>query len=308
MKQYTNEELMNVYRNELIMRDKAENTINTYLMHIRIALDGIGCLASDIDYIKLMNYMVGLKGKCVQDTINKKIHAMNDFMAFCKKIGVVNEEIRLQMTKDKDRYKRQKETVRIDSDMYYKIISRNEEFYARNSVSFGRARERAVLNLLIYSGMRRSEIINLKIDDVKTVNIDGGRRLRIAINDSKYNKSRVIYLKEDLISVISDWRIEKKSLQVKSNYFFCSKTGKPLDKKEMDRIAKRVTDRAELYIEDEKVTFTCHQFRHAVGSMLMLKGVSVADIAEFLGDTIEVVIKTYVHSDKATIHAITDVL
>ncbi len=119
-----------------------------------------------------------------------------------------------------------------------------------------------ILMVALETGMRRSEIFNLNWDD-----IDFEQKI-IYVRNSKSGDPREIPISNRLANVLKD-------LKYKSPYVFCNKDGKPLGsvRKSFASALKKSG------IEN----FRFHDLRHTFASHLIMNGVDLVTVKEFLG-------------------------
>jgi integrase len=133
-----------------------------------------------------------------------------------------------------------------------------------------------IVKMAIFSGMRKSEILNLKWKDV-----DFHNNL-ILLTDTKSGKRREIplnrTLKEVMLSVPRHF---------KSDYIFCHQDGKPYSdlRKSFNTTLKKAG------IED----FTFHDLRHTFASHMVMNGVDINTLKEILGHSSIAMTQRYAH-------------
>src|SRR3990172_2965294 len=126
----------------------------------------------------------------------------------------------------------------------------------------------AVINLLYYGALRRSELINLKIE-----HISGDRR--ISIIDSKYGKSRVITIPKHAINLISKYFIECKPKE----YLFNGESSRPqYSAKSIENVVKNTAVLCGI-----KKRVHPHIMRSSRATHLLDNGASDMYVSEFLG-------------------------
>lgn len=165
----------------------------------------------------------------------------------------------------------------------------------------------------ILTGMRRSELTKLTWD-----NIDFARKL-IKVREGgccpgktkSKNGIRDIAIRPTLYVLLNDLAAKDEAQRMKApswnmkRLVFTSRRGNRLSggtdlKGPLQRILKRASIDAPQY--------TLHRLRHAHGSFLVTSGVPITDVAGRLGDTLQTVVKTYLHSDGRSENRIDQVL
>ena len=125
---------------------------------------------------------------------------------------------------------------------------------------------------LIFTGVRRGELINLRVGDVSlregTVRVMG-----------KGSKMRVIPLVDQAIEAIRDW-LEFRREQCDHNFLFTTTHDNRIYPSRMQRIWKSILERAD--IDNDGVTL--HTLRHSMATLLLQSGqCSLVEIQKILG-------------------------
>ncbi len=129
-------------------------------------------------------------------------------------------------------------------------------------------RNRAILAIFCYAGLRVGELINLKPSDIK-VNDSA-----IRVNNTKCNSSRMVYVPNYLFYYIEKW-IE---IKPKSKYLFCSRHGTKLFP---DYIRKMVKRYAKKIASDKDIHPHC--LRHSIATIWLKEGKPIRGIQKQLG-------------------------
>jgi len=133
-------------------------------------------------------------------------------------------------------------------------------------------RDKAILELLYSSGLRASEIINLKIDDI---NFEAGF-LRVV---GKGSKERVVPLNERAMETIKRYIQELRPILLKKKLdgtLFIGRPGKPLTRQRLWQIIK-------LYAKGLKRNVSPHTLRHSFASHLLDAGADLRALQKMLG-------------------------
>ncbi len=133
-------------------------------------------------------------------------------------------------------------------------------------------RNYALMSTLIFTGMRRGELIGLQVGDVsfeaKTVRVRG-----------KGNKTRVIPLVDRVLDAVGDW-LELRPDHKGHDYLFTTTHGNRIGPWRMHRIWRRVLE--DSGIEADGVTM--HTLRHSMATLLLQSGeCSLVEIQRILG-------------------------
>jgi len=306
---YTNEDLIGKFAKESKNMGKAENSIKTYVKNIRLMLEETDMYCLDVTNMDMIDYISDLKDKdFVQNTVRQKCISLNLFFRFCHEKGLMTEIVKLKTGNDKDEKKRIDAEPRISPLLMSTILEVNNAYYDENPTNRN-VKEKAILNLLAYGGLRRSEVRALKHNNVYLTDTEH-QRTRVDIIDSKHDKSRTIFLDKKVYYMIQDWVYVKKSLGLKSEYIFCTTNNKRMSETENTtyKMAMRWSKRADAKVDGEEYGFAPHQYRHAVGSIMADNGIPSYKIADFLGNSKEVAEKTYIHINKESMQDVCNVI
>jgi len=170
-----------------------------------------------------------------------------------------------------------------------------QELYRKRNSRLGRDQSRdlairdvALFELLFSSGMRVSEISNLR---VATVDLERGA----VLVRGKGNKERFIPIcDQEVRSALLAYVANLPTTRVDSAYFFANRFGRRLSEQSIRMALKRHAKAAGL----ERIT--PHMFRHTVATMLLEQGVDLRFIQAFLGHSSIVTTTIYAHvNDKS---------
>ncbi len=159
-----------------------------------------------------------------------------------------------------------------------------------------------MLNFLYYTGLRFGEFAALNWKDFDIVNktISVTKNLTTKIKEQKYiittpktkNSNRIVDLDDNLYNMLVEYKQYKKerSYKFKDSDFIFGNSVNYIAKTTFERHLKNYINK----IENLKA-ITPHGFRHSHVSLLINLGCDNRDVAERIGDTVEIVEKTYYH-------------
>ena len=203
-------------------------------------------------------------------TVRLKLNALKAFFSFLAERDLVLRDPTTVIVPPKEE---QRLTRRVPSPEEVIEILRSVE--PRDPASM---RDRAILELLYASGMRTSELCNLKISDVdlndQTATIvrgKGGKTRIVPIGQYAAHYIEV-YLRDGRKQLLRGKREDPNDL-------FLSAIGTPLNRQTINRA---VLDRINRNIDGDK-RVTCYSFRHASATGLIANGVDIAYVAQLLG-------------------------
>ena len=137
-------------------------------------------------------------------------------------------------------------------------------------------RDRTILETLYSTGVRRNELIHLKIDDVDYA----GGYLRV--NQGKGNKDRVVPMGKIACHYAENWIKGVRAVFLKDrrkhDYLFVTKSGNPIDESTVRDIVVKYSAPLKL-----KKPVTCHTFRRSCATEMVKRNANLMHVKEILG-------------------------
>jgi integrase/recombinase XerD len=136
-------------------------------------------------------------------------------------------------------------------------------------------RDRALLEVLYSSGLRRAEILKLKLYD-----LDKNHGL-VAVREGKGKRDRIVPIGERALAWLERYLVEvRPSIVSKSDegYVFLSSTGRQFAPNYLSWLVRRYVQAAE-----PGRTGACHTFRHTMATLMLEGGADVRYIQAMLG-------------------------
>ena len=130
-------------------------------------------------------------------------------------------------------------------------------------------RNRAILAVLCYAGLRVGELLNLKLSDIKK------KDNAIKVDKAKGNTSRMVYVPEYVFFYIDKW---KKVRPKNAKYLFCSRYGKKLLNNYIQKMVKRYAKKL-----DSSKDIHPHCLRHSITTIWLKEGKNIRGIQKQLG-------------------------
>jgi len=222
------------------------------------------------DYMDLIKYGISemTKEKRGSIQINSYIYTLKKFNIFLYNIhnrGIPVQHI--EYLRNENKYKRTPFTIEEVKKL----------FEATDNTKFG-MRDRVMLTLYYSCGLRRNEGVN-----VNTTDIDLKKRL-LFVRNGKFGKQRYVPFTEQSKLYIEEYlktgrrQLISKAVTKKRKTLFISYRGKSLDSQSLMHRLKQLSIKASI-----KQRVGIHVLRHSIATHLLQKGMSIYDIAEFLG-------------------------
>ena len=226
---------------------------------------------SDSDLFDNKNFVNYLFEKgLAKSTINRKLTSINNFLEWASKIE-----------KNKSFYKFESlKTERKLPD----ILTSNYINTLINELPINTPKEvrnKAIVELLYSSGLRVSEIVNLKLNDMKD-----NKSLRVV---GKGRKVRILPMTDQAYNIINLWTNNYRNIFLNdkdNNYLFLGVRGKQLTDREVRRIVKSSTG-----------TFP-HNLRHTFATHILDGGADLRVVQELLGHSDPSTTQLYTHISK----------
>ncbi len=148
-------------------------------------------------------------------------------------------------------------------------------------------RDRAFLEVLYSTGIRRQEVINLSLPDINT---SAGV---LAVRQGKGKKDRFVPVGERALIWIEQYVNNVRLLHrlpSSPNTVFLDETGKPLDPHKVSRAVKKYVKQANVDKEG-----SCHLFRHTMATLMLENGADIHFIQQILGHAMLSTTEIYTH-------------
>ncbi len=258
------------YQNDVL--DFQEFLLNTYETE---ALE-------EVHYAMLRSWVVSLVDKGIQNaSVNRKIASLKAFYAYLLKIGCVEKSPLLQ-----HRALKTKKSIALPfSEAEMGDVLSTEVFLN----DFEGCRDKLIIELLYSSGIRRAELIGLKIQDIDLQR----KRMKVL---GKRNKERIIPLLHGIIPLIESYLKLRSELAFAQDhsYFFLLKTGKKLYETFVYRLINRYFSKV-----STKLKKSPHMLRHTFATHLLNEGASMQAVKELLGHSSLASTQVYTHNNVA---------
>ncbi len=140
---------------------------------------------------------------------------------------------------------------------------------------FIRKRNVALFSVLLHCGLRKGELVGLKLYDI---DLDR-RQLTVRAETSKSKRQRIVPMNSKVIVAINDYLAVRKKRRMQTTSLLVSGNGdRGLTKDGLIHLVKKVRDCS-------KVAFHVHQFRHTFAVNLLNNGCDTAKVKQLLGHT-----------------------
>lgn len=268
--------LINDYLDYLLIDKKySDNTIMSYRENLEQYNIYMKKNLLNITRKDIMNYLVYLNKKHNDKTVAHNLTVIREFYKFLLIEGKIKdnpceliEAPKLRKTLPKILSKEEINKI-LDIELKDKFDYRNK----------------AMLEIMYASGLRISELINLKVKDVNTLN-DVVRVM------GKGSKERLVPLGDYAIYYLNIYlnKYRRMFLKENNNYLFLNKNGTNMTRQALFKIIKKIALEKNI-----KTYFSPHTLRHSFASHLLAGGADLRSIQELLGHASISTTQIYTH-------------
>jgi integrase/recombinase XerC len=217
-------------------------------------------------------------------SVNRKITALKTFYKFALKSHLIQLNPMLKVVSPKVS---KKLPVYVEADRLDLLLDKVE--FPQN---FEGARDHLILELLYGTGMRRSELLELKIDDIDF-------RLGQIKVTGKRNKQRIIPLFDALSEALQSYLKIRQSQVTDHLFLLCDEKGSRLYPEKIYRIVKKY-----LSMVSTQSKRSPHTLRHSFATEMLNKGADLNSIKEILGHANLSATQVYTHNSIEKLRAI----
>ena len=151
--------------------------------------------------------------------------------------------------------------------------------------------DKVLLTIYYGCGLRRSEGININIDDI---NFD---TQILHVKKGKNSKQRLIPFNKTASKILQDWVFEYRLLLVKDkkeSKLFINRFGKPLTGSTLGVRLRNIINQSE-NIQIKEKNITLHSLRHSIATHLLANGMDLQKVQRFLGHSSLETTQIYTH-------------
>ena len=221
-------------------------------------------LLEDSNYTNVRSWIIYLVDSGNSNkSINRKISSLNSFFKFCLKTGII-----------KDNPLKNHRSLKTEKKIQLPF-SENEMFDVLNKDNFDNTfegiRDRLIIELFYSTGIRRIELVDLKISDIDFSN----NQIKVL---GKRNKERIIPLINSSKELILNYLKSRNAVNSENDYLFITKKGKLIYEKLVYRIINKYFNNI-----STKVKKSPHIIRHSFATHLLNNGADLNSVKELLG-------------------------
>ena len=274
-----NADYLEAFTDYLIEEEKSNRTVSGYKLDVKDFLSFIGKCVTDLKRTDVIAYKESLKERKLKTlSVNRKLVSIKQFIDFLNERFELGVSARVKQEKVQKQYSLKDEDLLTEGD-YNTLI---EAVVGNSDI-----RTKAMLEAMYYSGMRVSEMLQLRMDHVGKKVIEdikgkGGKYRPIFISD-KLQQSLKAYLD-----------VRKQPFASNTKVLFVGQRG-AISRQTVHNDMKRYATMAKIELSKAHA----HNLRHLFGLRLASKGVPIQDIAKFMGHTSIEVTKIYLEKPQS---------
>ncbi len=156
----------------------------------------------------------------------------------------------------------------------------------------GEPRDFAILSFLAYSGLRVSELCDLKIEDV-----DFSERI-VHVRSGKGDKDRIVVVSPRAMDALENYLSSRTDSM---EYLFSSRKSEHITRVQVFRIVRKYATLAGIHKD-----VTPHVLRHTLATTLLRRGVDIRYIQQFLGHSSVATTQIYTHVNDQMLKSVYD--
>ena len=218
---------------------------------------------NNIKYKDVLDFISYIKDKHKSTSINRCLSSLRSYYNYLLKENIVDTNP-FKLVNSMKKEKKLPE--------YFKY---NEYVELVNSIDINSnlgIRNRCIFEVLLCTGCRCSELVNIKLCDVDLDN----REIKVL---GKGNKERIVYLGSYAIDSLNMYLSVRDELSKKDNkYLFVNHLGNKLTTRGIRDIIDKILLKSSLNLK-----ITPHTFRHSFATMLLNEGCDLKSVQELLG-------------------------
>lgn len=280
-------ELIKSFEQWLFEEGRSPKTIESYVGDIKLFQEYMNEKVVEVNeplsrfsFVRYKQYLID-NGFAVS-TINKKINSLKVYNDFLENKGLVNGSF-IMLKKDRIQVAAgsEQEVTALSEPEVEKLLFYLED---RTKVS---VRNKLIAYLLLYTGVRVSELINIKLADIDTLT-------SILTVRGKGGKVREINLRQDVLQLIKEYQLGERSESRfgESEYLLVSQRAIKMHRDAVRDWLSKVS-------EDLGVKLHPHLFRHTFATRLLRKGVDLTTVSRLTGhSTVNMTARFYIQTTR----------
>ncbi len=231
----------------------------------------------EVNYSQIRSWIVKLVDEGISNnSINRKVSSLKSFYKFLQKTEQIKSN---PLAKHKSLKVAKKVQVPFTSKEINEVLGNLEV-----GDDFKSIRNKLIVELFYSTGMRRAELVNLKLNAVdfqsKTIKVLGKR-----------NKERLIPLIPSVINTLYEYLVFRKEITSNNDSLFITEKGKKIYETLVYRVINNYFS-----VVSTKVKKSPHILRHSFATHLLNQGADLNSVKELLGHSSLASTQVYTHN------------
>ena len=259
-------------------RNYSDHTIRAYLNDLDefySFLESREIELANVRPVDLNLYLLSLYNKNSKSTVSRKLTTLRSFFTFLvrKEVIEANPAKLIPLPKNE-----KKQPVFLSVDEAFLLI----QLIKDDGILLNR--DKAILELLYSSGLRVSELSNIKILDID-------RSQNVIKVSGKGGKERIVPFGSKADEALTEYLKSRSELKPKEDYLFLNNRGTRLTTRSIDRVVKKYG-----ILSGISKKISPHSLRHSFATHLLGSGADLRSIQELLGHSSLSTTQKYTHT------------
>ncbi|WP_062053251.1 tyrosine-type recombinase/integrase [Aquimarina longa] len=237
-----------------------------------------GAKVIEANYSQIRFWIVNLVDDGVSNrTVNRKVSSLKAYYRFLLKVGQIDKTPLLKHRALKESKKLQVPFSLQEVQDVLSILTDKEDYES--------VRDRLIVELFYATGIRRIELVDLKISDIDLAN----KQIKVL---GKRNKERYLPLLSSVCETIKTYLVLRSDLVIESevSFLFLTKKGVKIYETLVYRVINSYFSKA-----SSKVKKSPHILRHSFATHLLNEGANLNAVKELLGHSSLAATQVYTH-------------
>lgn len=298
-----NKNLLYIFVNALSSSGKSDNTIISYLLDLKTFFDYLNIEESlkDINISNLRpihinmyySYLITQRNNS-SSTLKRKKYVLKLFMDFLKE---QNEISSIPIPSESVIKVKQNKSPKMPIFLELKEIRNlNKALEELCKTEYTKIRNIYIINLMLNTGMRISEVLNITLEDLRRSKANGYIVIRGKGNKERYFPIDISDFSDDhkIKSYISKYIEYRVDIDTTENSLFVSLKGEKISQRYIQKILKEGAEFSQL---NKKIS--PHKLRHTFATHILRNGANIRHVQELLGHSSISTTQIYTHANIA---------
>jgi site-specific recombinase XerD len=267
-------QLLQQFQDHLTLQDRSPATVRGYITDLNVFTRWLERDLSTLKPVDVREYRSALlKNGAAAQTINRKLASIAAFGNWATQAGILTSNPALNV--------KSVETVALapkwlDKKQRSDFVQALKDDLQKSKMRYPRLwvlrlRDATVITLILHTGLRVSEVSNLRVSDLLLTE----RKASLTVRAGKGRKQRVVPINAEARRLLDEWLTVRPDIGCEM--LFIGQRGEPMQVRSAQLAVSRIAGDAGL---DD---VTPHHLRHTFAKTLLNNGVSLEKVAALLG-------------------------